>query len=59
MKIKLIDKGTALTNIWKSCGASYKDWEELKQGKEIKVKAIPEAIGNLVSVSGLKKKGDK
>ena len=59
MKIKLIDKGTALPNIWKSCGASYGDWEELCNGKEIEVKTIPEAISSLVSVSGAKKKGDK
>ena len=59
MKIKLIDKGTALPNIWKSCGASYGDWEELRNGKEIEVKSVPEAISSLVSASGTKKKGDK
>ena len=59
MKIKLIDKGTALPNIWKSCGASYGDWEELQNGKEIEVKTVPEAISSLVSVSGATKKGDK
>ena len=59
MKIKLIDKGTALPNIWKSCGASYGDWEELYNGKEIEVKTVPEAISSLVSVSGATKKGDK
>ena len=59
MKIKLIDKGTALPNIWKSCGASYGDWEELRNGKEIEVKTVPEAISSLVSVSGTTKKGDK
>ena len=59
MKIKLIDKGTALPNIWKSCGASYGDWEELQSGKEIEVKTVPEAMSSLVSVSGATKKGDK
>ena len=59
MKIKLIDKGTALPNIWKSCGASYGDWEELCSGKEIEVKTVPDAISSLVNVSGTKKKGDK
>ena len=59
MKIKLIDKGTALPNIWKSCGASYGDWKELQNGKEIEVKAVPEAIASLVGISGAKNKGDK
>ena len=59
MKVKLKDKGTALPNIWKSCGASYGDWEELQNGKEIEVKTVPEAIASLVSISGAKKKGDK
>ena len=59
MKIKLIDKGTALPNIWKTCGTSYVDWEELQNGKEIEVKTVPEAIASLVSISGAKKKGDK
>jgi len=59
MKIKLIDKGTALPNMWKSCGASYGDWEELRNGKEIEVKSVPDAISSLVSVSGATKKGAK
>ena len=59
MKIKLIDKGTALPNIWKQCGASYEDWQELCNGKEIEVKTVPEIIETLVNVSGAKKKGDK
>ena len=59
MKIKLKDKGTALPNIWKSCGASYGDWEELQSGKEIEVKTVPDVIVSLVSISGSKKKGDK
>ena len=59
MKIKLIDKGVALPNCWKSCGASYGDWEELQNGKEIEVKTVSEAISGLVSVSGTTKKGDK
>ena len=59
MKIKLIDKGVPLPNCWKSCGASYGDWEELCNGKEIEVKSVPDAISSLVSVSGATKKGDK
>ena len=59
MKIKMIDKGTALPNIWKQCGASYEDWQELCNGKEIEVKTVPEAISSLVSVSGTTKKGDR
>ena len=59
MKIKLKDKGTALPNIWKQCGASCEDWEELCNGKEIEVKSVPDAISGLVNVSGAKKKGDK
>ena len=59
MKIKLIDKSVPLPNCWKSCGTSYEDWEELRKGKEIEVKAIPDVISSLVSVSGAKKKGDK
>ena len=59
MKVKLIDKSVPLPNCWKSCGTSYKDWEELQKGKEIEVKAIPDTISSLVSVSGAKKKGDK
>ena len=59
MKIKLKDKGTALPNIWKQCGASYEDWQELCNGKEIEVKTVPDAISSLVSVSGATKKGDK
>ena len=59
MKIKMIDKGVPLPNCWKSCGASYDDWEELQKGKEIEVKTVSEAISGLVSVSGAKNKGDK
>ena len=59
MKVKLIDKGVALPNIWMQCGASYEDWQELHNGKEIQVKSVPEAIEALVNVSGAKKKGDK
>ena len=59
MKIKLKDKGTALPNIWKQCGDSYEDWQELCNGKEIEVKSVPDAISSLVSFSGATKKGDK
>ena len=59
MKIKIKDKGVKLPNVWKSCGASYADWQELHGGKEIEVKTVPEIIETLVNVSGAKKKGDK
>ena len=59
MKIKIKDKGVKLPNVWKSCGASYADWQELHGGKEIEVKTVPEMIETLVNVSGAKKKGDK
>ena len=59
MKIKLIDKGTALPNIWKSCGSSFEDWKKLCNGKEIEVKAVPDAIASLISISGSTKKGVK
>ena len=44
MKIKMIDKNVALPNCWKSCGASYGDWEELQSGKEIEVTGVAEQI---------------
>ena len=59
MKVKLMDKGTALPNIWKQCGASYEEWEELCNGKEIEVKTIADGIKGLVVISGNKNKGDK
>ena len=59
MKIKLIKKGVTLPNMWKSCEASYEDWQELHNGKEIEVKTVPEAIARFVNISGIKKKGDK
>ena len=59
MKIKMIDKGVPLPRCWKSCGASYEDWEELQNGKEIEIKTVPDSISGLVTVSGAKKKGDK
>ena len=59
MKIKLIDKGTALPNIWKTCGASYGDWEELQNGKEIEVKTVPDAISGLVKAVALVLKNRK
>ena len=59
MIIKIKDKGVKLPNVWKSCGASYADWQELHGGKEIEVKTVPEIIETLVNVSGAKKKGDK
>ena len=59
MKVKMIDKSVPLPRCWKSCGASYEDWIELQNGKEIEVKTVPDVISSLVSVSGAKKKGDK
>ena len=59
MKIKMIDKSVPLPKCWKSCGASYEDWQELQNGKEIEAKSVPDAISSLVSASGAKKKGDK
>ena len=59
MKIKMIDKSVPLPNCWKSCGISYKEWEELQNGKEIEIKTVPDSISSLVSASGAKKKGDK
>ena len=58
MKIKMIDKGVPLPNCWKSCGASYDDWEELQNGKEIEIKTVPDSISGLVNTSSAKK-GDK
>ena len=57
MKIKR--KSSELPNCWKSCGASYDDWQELKSGKEIEVSSIPESIKNLVEVKSPSRKGDK
>lgn len=48
MKIQIINKGSSLPNCWKECGASFEDWEELKSGKEISVKSVPDAIKNFV-----------
>lgn len=57
MKIKL--KEGSLPNMWKQCGATYKDWKELHSGKEIEVKSIPDSIKHLVDVSTSKKKETK
>ena len=59
MKVKMIDKSATLPRCWKSCGASYEDWEKLQGGKEIEVKTIPDTISGLVNVSGVKNKGGK
>ena len=48
MKIKLINKSTALPNCWKSCGVDKDAWDELQSGKEIEVKQIGSAIKSLV-----------
>ena len=57
MKIKL--KEGSLPNIWKQCGASLKDWENLHSGKEIEVKSVPNSIKHLVDISTNKKKESK
>ena len=57
MKIKL--KEGSLPNIWKQCGASLKDWENLHSGKEIEVKNVPDSIKHLVEISTNKKKETK
>ena len=63
MKIKLIDKSTALPNCWKSCGVDKDAWDELQSGKEIEVKQIGSAIKSLVesksSATPIKKKESK
>ena len=63
MKIKLIDKGTALPNIWKQCGVEKKDWDKLSKGSEIEVTSVPDSINSLVEVANVssskKNKGDK
>jgi len=37
MKIKLINKSTALPNCWKSCGVDKDAWDELQEGKAVKM----------------------
>jgi len=60
MKIKAKDPSAGLPNCWKSCGVGIDDWNILKSGGEIEVKAVPEAIKMLVDVSSqVKSKGDK
>ena len=61
MKIKLIDKGTALPNIWKQCGVSKEECDILQTGEEIDVKTIVIGIKHLVenTSSSTTKKGDK
>ena len=48
MKIKLINKSTALPNCWKSCCVDKDAWDELQSGKEIEVKQIADGIKSLV-----------
>ena len=58
MKIK--NKDSKLPNCWKSCGASFEDWQELQSGKEIEVSSVPESIKHLVEVTKSPSiKGDK
>ena len=59
MKVKLKEKGLKLPNCWKSCKASYEDWQELHNGKEISVSSIPDSIKNLVEVIASTQKGSK
>ena len=58
MNIQIIDKSSGLPNCWKECGASFKDWEELKAGNEISVKKVSDSIKNLVKIKE-NKKGSK
>lgn len=58
MKVKMKNKGS-LPNCWKSCGASYEDWQELQSGKEIEVSSVSESVKNLVLIKSPSKKGDK
>jgi len=59
MKVKLKDSNTSLPNCWKSCGASFEDWQKLSQGKEVELKSIPESIEHLFDAPKSQKKGDK
>ena len=59
MKVKLKDKSVKLPNMWKQCGVSHEDWQELHNGKEVEMESIPENINSLLNISGTKKKGDK
>ena len=60
MKIKIKSKNSALPNCWKQAGASFDDWQELKSGKEISVKSIPDSIKPFILEQEPKKiKGDK
>ena len=66
MKIKL-KAGESLSNNWKSCGCTYLDWSDLKEGKIIDVSSVHRLIKNKVEVldkpkttsTEKKKKGDK
>ena len=64
MKIKL-KNGVTLPNIWKQCGCSYDDWQDLHNGKSVEVGSVPSSIENNVDVitsttkSKKEKKGDK
>lgn len=58
MKVKMKSKGS-LPNCWKSCGASYDDWQDLQSGKEIEVSSIPQSIENLVEIKSPSKRESK
>ena len=49
MKIKL-KNGMALPNNWKSCGYTKDDWDDLNNGKTIKVDSVPNLIEDKVDV---------
>ena len=49
MKIKL-KNGMALPNNWKSCGCTKDDWDDLNNGKTIKVDSVPNLIEDKVDV---------
>ena len=50
MKIKIKDKNIKLPNVWKQCGLSIEEWEELQKGKAMEVNSIPDVMKNLVDV---------
>ena len=63
MKIKL-KNGVTLPNIWKQCGCSYDDWQDLHNGNSVEVGSIPSSIEDNVDVvesasKPKKQKGDK
>ena len=48
MKIKIKDKGVALPNVWKVCGASYEDWDKLQSGETVEATSCPDNLKDLI-----------